>query len=151
MYVSLCLSVSLSVYHTHTRMHAHTHTHTYTHKTTHVVWHCSCTEYQGSDEELTTELYCQDSSYGNSDMITDGMTPDISTPGQAAMSQTDQPAFTMATESSQDSRQSQSQSAGRFVLESDHLALKNNSECVYVILLLRFSYVLRNLFTNLQI
>ena len=86
---------------------------------------CSCTEYQGSDEELTTDLYCQDSS---SDMMTSGMTPDVSTPGQA--SQTDQPTFTMATYSSQESRQSQRQSVGRFVLESDHLALKNNSECV---------------------
>ena len=88
--------------------------------------------YQGSDEELTTELFCQDGSYGNSDMTTGGMTSDIGTPGQAAMPQTDQPAFAMATDSSQDSRQSQSQSAGRFVLESDHLALKNNSECVTI-------------------
>lgn len=57
------------------------------------------------------------------------MAPDVSAGGHPAVSQTDQP-FTMATESSQDSRQSQSQSAGRFVLESDHLALKNNSEYV---------------------
>ena len=56
------------------------------------------------------------------------MSSDISMGGQVVVSHTDQSSFTMATESSQDNRQSQGQSAGRFVLESDHLALKNNSE-----------------------
>ena len=58
-------------------------------------------------------------------MITGGMTPDVSASGQVP--QTDRPT---STYSSQESRQSHSQSVGRFVLESDHLALKNNSECV---------------------
>lgn len=86
--------------------------------------------YQGSDEELTTELFCQDISYSNSEMMTSGMMLDDGGGGQATISQTDQPDFTMATESSQDTMQSQSQSTERFVLESDHLALKNNSEYV---------------------
>ena len=66
------------------------------------------------------------------------MTPDVNTEGPHAMSHTDQSVITMAIEGSQDSRQSQSQSAGRFALESDHLALKNNSE--YVVVYGNYSY-----------
>lgn len=62
------------------------------------------------------------------------MTSDVSGGGQPAVSLTDQPVIIMATEGSQDSRQSQNHFAGRFALESDHVALKNNSECVVILL-----------------
>ena len=66
------------------------------------------------------------------------MTPDVSTEGLHPISHTDQSVITMTTEGSHDSRQSQSHSAGRFALESDHLALKNNSE--YVVVYDNYSY-----------
>ena len=87
--------------------------------------------HQASDEELTTELFSQDSCYSNTEIIS-GVTSDsdVSTRGQHAVSQTDQPVITMVTEG----RQTQSHSTGRFALESDHVALKNNSECVMTLL-----------------
>ena len=83
------------------------------------------------DEELTTELLSQDGSHSNSETITGRMTSDV-TMVPAVGSQANS---TMVTEGNQECRQPQSHSAGRFVLESDHLALKNNSEYVYFLLL----------------
>ena len=96
----------------------------------------SCTVHQDSDEEIVAELFHQDSSHSNPEMITSGMTLDISV-GQALGLQVDrgQPGPAMVTEGSRDSKPSQGQSAGRFELESNHLALKNNSEYVYVFIL----------------